>query len=515
MTDDRRPGSDGRAEGGSVRKHLRTVTGSGALRSIGMLQVARLVSAGCGAVTLLLLTRALTREEFGVLALVWSTASLARQVFDSRSSALLIRYCSRWSGPGEAPQRRSVIGLSAGLDAAATVLGAAVLVLGAPWLAGLVLHRPGQGGLLLLGALILLAGTGAAAANAVLALNGSFRAMAVADTSGAVATLALSLPAVLLAPSPETLLLATAGGALVQTALRWHLARRDLRRSGLWTSRRDLRGFLDWTPLAGSGRELRRYVFGTNVLATLKLVKGNLPALYLGIVLTPAGAAPYLLAQRIIERTGSVLDPIHHVTFPSFARTLAAGEPRRTRRTYLRTVALSFVVLAPVVLVFAVLSPWSVPFVFGPQYASAVWTVGVAVAGYAIGATFLTRTALLTAAGELRSLNGAYLAGIALQAVLLVVLVARYGSVGASFALVGFHLTTVGWTLPTVLRVLARPAAQQPTEPSERPVGAGVHADAADPATDSELIGANGPEALAVAAGVDDAASPSPTSGRG
>lgn len=439
-----------------MRRQLYAASRSPLLRAVGQLQVARVVAAACGAVQLVLLTRVLSPTEFGVLGLVWATASLARHIFDSRSSALLVRYCARWSGPEDMARRRAVIGVATGLDVTATLLGAAVIAACAPWLARVVLHAPGSGHLLLLGAAILLAGTGAASANAVLAVTGNFRAMALTDTVGAVATLTLALPVILWFPAVETLLFVMVASSALQTGLRFGFAGRELRRAGLWSGSDDLRAFLSVRALEGQGSELRRFVAGTNALATLKLVKGNLPALYLGAVLSPAAAAPYLLAQRIIERTASLVDPVHHVTFPRFARQLAADDPAGARTTYLRSIALCSLMLLPVVVAFGVLGPWSVALFFGPQYADAYLVITVAVIGYAVGASFLTRTALLTAAGALRALNLAYLAGIAVQLALLIGLVGQVGTVGASWALLGFHLTTVVCTLPATLRVLRR-----------------------------------------------------------
>lgn len=436
------------------RSRIRPLLMSRALiADVGKLQVAQIVAALCGVMQIVLITRALTPTDFGVWGLVISATALARQVFSSRSNALLIRYHARFGALEQRQARRAVVGLALLLDLAATALGALLLVALAAPLAAIVLHEPAHQPLVQLGALLLLCGLGNATAAALLSVEQRFGAIAITDAVSAVVTLLLVAPITILAPSVAALLLAIAGATLLQTAQRWMLATRG----AVWTDaakNRDWRALSALRPYAG---ELSRFVFGTNVLVTLKLIKGNVPGLFLGAALSPAQAGFYLLAQRIIDRMGAFIGPTQHVVFPRLSRALADGDWRAARRIYRDALGLNLLILLPFALVFAALGRWSVPFVFGAQYAAAVGVIQLVVLAFMVGSVLMVHVPLLTAAARLLVVNAAYLAGIAAQLVVLLALAPRFGSIGAAWALLSFHAVAVLVTLPAVARALRSP----------------------------------------------------------
>ncbi len=430
------------------------LAGRALLVDVGKLQVAQIVAALCGVLQIVLITRALTPTDFGIWGLVISAATLARQVFSSRSNALLIRYHARFGALEQRRARRAVVGLALLLDLAATALGALLLVALATPLAAIVLHDPAHRPLVHLGALLLLCGLGNATATALLSVEQRFGAIATTDAVAAVVTLLLVAPITLLAPAVAYLLLAIAGATLLQTALRWMLAARG----AVWADATGDRGWRALGALRPYAGELGRFVFGTNLLVTLKLIKGNVPGLFLGAALSPAHAGFYLLAQRIIDRMGAFIGPTQQVVFPRLSRALADGDRRAARRTYRGALGLNLLILLPFALVFAALGRWSVPFVFGAQYAAAVGVVQIVVLAFVVGSVLMVHVPLLTAAARLLVINAAYLAGIAVQLLLLLTLAPRYGSVGAAWALLSFHAVAVLITLPAVARTLRSPA---------------------------------------------------------
>jgi len=331
------------------------------------------------------------------------------------------------------------------------------------WAAERLLHSPAYQSLLHLGALTLIAALGSATATAILVTDRDFATIAMVEAVSPWLTLPFVLAVALVSPSVHSLLLAVAAGTALRTVICWSFALRGLRRQRLWIQG-GVGAFFRLGALRQDAREIAWFALGTNLLATLKLMEGSLPGLYLGVVLSPADAGFYLLAQRIIEKVGSFVTPTQQVAYPHLARLVVAGDREGMRRIYVHSLVLNFVVVLPFLVVFGVFSRWSVSFLFGAQYGPAGAVMAIALSAFAIGATFRAHTPLLMAAGRIGALNLAYVAGLIAEWLLLVWLVPGHGSVAAAWALMGFHLVSVAVTFPAVLGAMmsAAPGPKRP-----------------------------------------------------
>ncbi len=307
-------------------------------------------SKGLGAVLsiayLAIAARTLGPEGFGQFILVLTYAQAVANFVQFHSWQTLIRFGTSHAGDGERLAR--LIGFSAMLDAISEAAGALVAIAGA-MIIGFFVDWTGaeQRNAALFGISLLFAlratPTGilrlfdrfdlAMAAESVLPVIRSLGALAAGGLSGNVVTF----------------LLVWAAAELLTTLALWAVALRELARRKLAHIPRGswLRTVVAETP------GLWRFAWLTNASSTIQLVWRQAGTLAVAVVVNPATAGGYRLAQQIAQALSKPITSLARAGYPEFAHMVARGDPLLVtviRRIMLLTVSAGAVLVVLVAL---------------------------------------------------------------------------------------------------------------------------------------------------------------------
>jgi len=222
-----------------------------------------------------------------------------------------------------------------------------------------------------------------------------------------------------------------------------------------------------WRPTRSFSRaaftELRRFggpVLGFNIMLA---IRDRLEQFLLGALLGVSALGYWAVAMRLLALLADVsVGVLDSVALPMFAAT--RGQPERFRRAFGQALASTQVLLVPVLVVLAVVSPVVVPWAFGPHWTPAVLPAQVLCLAYGIGGLAYFNRAALLAHG--RSGVECLLVGAAMATrLVIVVVVAPHGLTALAWAFSADSLCTVVLgavalrrTLGVQPRALSRPA---------------------------------------------------------
>ncbi len=416
------------------------------------LWAARLLSAGLAALSVAVAARHLGLHDFGLYGVVVTTATAARQLFDSRSHEFLITFISAYSAPDDADKRYGIFLVSLTLDIASALLGAVAVWLAGDVIARLILHTADSGPVAA-GALVVLAGSGGATASAVLMLDRSFTRFSIAELWGAVFSMASVVAAAAFTHGAQPLIIATAMAAALATFTRWIYAahQRSLICRGHHGAAAAIRS------LRRERSHLLSFALGNNLHATLRIAQQQLPALLVSGMTNVSEAASVVLAQRLTAKMQMLSFPVQQAAYPQFARESAAGSKWAERSTLLRAVAISGAVVAPFVLAFCLGARYTLPLLVGSEYLPASATVQVTVLACAIGVLLSPLGALLIASRRLGVVNLSVAAAATCQLLGSLLLIPRLGGLGAAAGLCVYYVVQAGILVWTLGPLLTRP----------------------------------------------------------
>lgn len=223
----------------------------------------------------------------------------------------------------------------------------------------------------------------------------------------------------------------------------------------------------EWRPTRQVSRaaftELRRFgspVLGFNVLLA---IRDRLEQFLLGGLLGLTALGYWSVAVRLLALLSDVsVGVLDSVALPMFAAT--RNQPERFRRAFGHAVAATQVLMVPVLAVLAVVSPFLVPWAFGPHWTAAVAPAQALCLAYGIaGLAYFNRPALL--AHGLSKVEFVLVGAALAYRLAIVVVVAPHGLTALAWALSVDSLLTVTFGalalrrwLSVELRSLTRPA---------------------------------------------------------
>jgi len=176
-------------------------------------------------------------------------------------------------------------------------------------------------------------------------------------------------------------------------------------------------------------------------VATIVVQRADLLAL---ILLVPAAVlGQYVVASAIGMGAGLIPTAASLVLFPTFSNHEQDDLPRSVARFLM--VAGGFTVVAGPVL--TLLLPWTLPFLFGAAYASAVPTSMILVLAYLIRGWNQMFFSILRGTGHALSASTGELGGLVVMIVLLALLVPRYEGSGAAVSVLFGACATLTWVV--------------------------------------------------------------------
>lgn len=400
-------------------------------------------------VTLGVAARSIGVEGFGVLVLVTSYALFVEGLASSQSWQSLIKFGADARSRADLPGLKRVVKLCVLFDAGGVVVAAVLAFLGVT-LAGELVGWPAEVRVYAQWYSLVLLFHVTGAATGVLRLFGEFRKLAAQPVLAAVIRLAgvLGLSA-LDGPLWAYVLLWGVSDAISQLRL-MYIGFRCAKENSLG-------GFLA-QPLGADKEVLRshlRFLFATNLSASVQLGVKRLDVLIVGSMLGAAGAGLYRIIKMFAQIPSQITGPFYQAVFPEMARQ-RAEQDWFAFRTLAKRLSLS---AGAVFTLFwcgylALGSPF-IDHVFGKDFSPAwlpgvYYLVGIVISGFALP----LQPAVLSFGRPGLSLQAHIVSNIVYLTVMLTV-IPVLGLVGAGLAFVSYYVVWSGlmlWFLYMLLR---------------------------------------------------------------
>lgn len=204
-------------------------------------------------------------------------------------------------------------------------------------------------------------------------------------------------------------------------------------------------------PSAPLAAQVLRYGARGQLGNLLLLVNLRLDFLVVGALSGPAVLGVYAVASKFAELMRLPAVAMHYVLYPRFARDGPRLAAREVRRMLPRALALTAALALPL----AGAAVLALPLLYGPAFRDAVLPACILLGGLAFEGAAAVCTAYLFGVGRPGLNSCAMGAGVAVTVVLDVLLIPRFGAVGAAVASSAAYLVTAVLLL-ALTRVVAR-----------------------------------------------------------
>ena len=396
--------------------------------------VAGVLSLGTLAVT----ARGLGPELFGTLILIHSYIKLVGGLTKFQSWQAVIHYGAASLEAKRVEDLRGLIKFTTALDLASALIGMAI-AMGLAGLAGGWLGWGEETTSLVMLYSLLIAVTIKATPIGVLRLFDRFKLIALqSPLSPAVGLIGVGL-AYAWDGGLSAYLAAWFAAGLVESAALVILGWRELARQNLLRGLNfSLRGLVDPHP------GLWRFVWATNIFTSLSAASSHLVTLVLGWLLGPAAAGLFKIAHQFASVLVVPAAALRRTIYPEFAKLAAKGEPRHLRKLMLRAGLISGSVAVIVVLVIAAIGEPLIRLIVGEAYAAAAELLILLAAGSAVLLYGFALEPVFFALGRPGIMLRLGVITAALNLVLIFLLVAQYGLIGAGVAALASTVVYVG-----------------------------------------------------------------------
>jgi O-antigen/teichoic acid export membrane protein len=205
---------------------------------------------------------------------------------------------------------------------------------------------------------------------------------------------------------------------------------------------------------AKSDFRTREWMHAAGLLAAnsgLLLLNSNADSLILGALASMHDVGLYRIASQAALLSGFAYTALNMLAAPRFASMRAAGDWKSLQASAVFMARLAFVGALPLPIVFLFFGQPLIHAVFGPGFDAALQPMFVLFVGQAVNAGAGMASSLLMMSGREAQLIRFTAGGVALNATLSLILVPRYGAMGAA---VGNLAATVFWNSALWLQTL-------------------------------------------------------------
>ena len=421
-------------------------------RNLGWQAFSNLGVAAIGGAYILYIGRSLGVVRFGLYVLVTAIATVGFAATDLRAHEGIVKFLSNW----EARSTEAAVSLRtlAVVDSFWRLGIAIALAAASPLLAALLLHGQGGAGLVLVAVTgTFLAKLGNNAATGVLRVFGRFDWQATVLLSSWVIKLLATVALVTLhGAAVLPILLISFACDIAANALLIGSALRGLKRTTLWQPlRAPQRG--------GVAADIRHFLSSGLGISLADSFVRELDTAVVGWSMPLHVVGLYRMAKNIVTLVWRGLDPVSVVLMPEFAHLVAVGDYARIARIGRHATVIVFCIALLALLGGAVVLPYLVPLILGPEFLGAVHATLIMLTGLLIGAPLIWYYALWVAAGELHMYLRANVVSALVVGTLFLTLTPRFGLNGAAIAFGGalslpFVASCALWHLRGARRVM-------------------------------------------------------------
>ncbi|MEM0985264.1 MAG: lipopolysaccharide biosynthesis protein [Pseudomonadota bacterium] len=301
------------------------------LKNMGLLFGGKTSAVLIGLVVLGIAARALTVEELGSLLLLHAFVALVTGVASFKSWQALIQYGTRPSKDGDLPRFQRLLRFTIGLDLLAALV-AAILSVSAFLVIRTTLGLPDSVfGLALVHCLVSAANLRSTPLG-VLRLHDRFDLISLYDQVVPFVRLVGAIAGVLIGGGLGWFIGVWAVAAAATNIVMPALALRELRRRG------EDKGLFSAAPTLKAPEEgIWRFVWMSNIDATISLFDKQMPTMLSGVLLGPAFAALFKIARDISDVFAKAARLLNQVLYPELVRLMTDGDSARSVRIILYT----------------------------------------------------------------------------------------------------------------------------------------------------------------------------------
>lgn len=413
--------------------------------------------------------RALGVEQFGILVLIHTFTQAIGEIAKFQSWQAVLRYGTPALVEGRTGDLQRLVRFTVLLDAGAALAGM-VLSVALAWVLGPKFGWPAAlmpaAALYVTSVLFMVTAT----PTGILRLVDRFGVLSVQGTLGNLVRLTAGSLAWALGGGIEWFLVAWYAATVVSGTYLIHAGWKELK----------VRGLLEGFRWRGGGLTrgfdgIWKFVFSTNLNATLELAFTHVGTLVVGWFLGPKEAALFRVARQVGEALAKPAKLLVPAIYPELARLSAAGEHKTMRDLALRGALLAGAGASLGLGVVWLAGEWLLGLVLGPDFIPAypvmLWLVAAAV----VGIWAFPLEPVLISSGEAGAALRARIWSSAVYLPVLLLAVQTYGLIGAGWArlfaalviLVAFLLPVVRWfrgqaTLPPQAAKVMREEADEP-----------------------------------------------------
>lgn len=414
--------------------------------------------------SLAIATRALGQEQFGVLAVILSIGRVCERLIRFESWQPLVRFVAAEEETGDSARISSLYAYGLMLDVGSALV-AAVLSVAVAWFAGDLIGIGRSNVDLVAIYACAIACNPRGMSSAALRLAGRFRTLAYVQLASFVVRFAFSV------------LIYALGGGLLWFVLVWTAS--QILDSALF----NLSGFralndtgipsplkADWRDLPGRFPGFMRFAISTNLSSTLRTMTHEMDTLLVSTFAGASAAGLYYLSRRIARVAQTAGDMIQTVIYPDLARLWnKVGPGAMGQLVSMLQLSLAGIALTAVGACWLVGKP-AIELVFGPGFSDSYELLLVQ-----LFAVLLTlhgtpaRAALLAMNRPTYVLISSFAAAAAFFSVALL-LIPRFGALGANYAHIAFGVATVILLDTAFWRNLRRAEREAPpAQPAAKP----------------------------------------------
>ena len=402
----------------------------------GVLFASNAFSTGVRLAQMILLTRYLSAEGYGVYAIIMAYVIAVNKLIDLRVSETTVKFGSAYLAKQNHTGLAAIFKLSYLLDFLTGVIAFALVIGTAPWATTIFLDDPALTPLIQLYALTLLISTVDNTSNSVLRVFDRFKWISAYGMAMSALELGVVVIAIALDTQLEGIIIAIICKDALSALINASLSLKTIK---------DKLGFsmVFQTPiryLRARSKELFSFLMHTNIMAYFRMINTRIDVLILGFFHSNEVVGIYKFARELATMVARVSDPFIGAILPDLSRLWSHHKFKAWQALIVRSSAYIGVILVLVSLAAMFFSPFIVELVAGSTFELSAPVFSICIWGFCMGGIFFWTwpAALSMQRPEIGTRVG--LIVVFTQLVLAFALVPQYGAVGNAIALLGTYV---------------------------------------------------------------------------
>lgn len=157
-----------------------------------------------------------------------------------------------------------------------------------------------------------------------------------------------------------------------------------------------------WKSKIKNGKDIFRFTWWTNLTSALDLPVKQFDMIIVSSVISFEAVSIYKVFKQVSNIIGKFADPIYQAIYPQLVELIANNKLKKAYNFALKSGLLISGILSPIILIVVVLSPYWLDVIFGEIYATAWWILGIYLVLRLISVTFICIHPLFVAMGYVK-----------------------------------------------------------------------------------------------------------------